>query len=317
MKPTKENLSMKSFYRCALIAALSIATFSQTKSASAELIYGVATQGNTQFLLTWDSADPQNLLASHAIVSGPSPPTVLGIDIRPSTNQLYALVAQYGFNLIANTPSIEYTVGVLDPSGTFFSLPRTGVVVSGFSHGFDFNPMIDRIRIVNDVNKNYVINPNTGALQLAATDLAYAVGDPNFGTDPNVGGSAYTNNSAVPPASTQLYGIDTGLDILVTQANNAGTLGTVGPLGLDVSALGGFDISATTGIAYATMTPAGSSQSSLYTINLTTGAATPVGVIGGGLVITAMAVATIPEPTTAAGALAVLAALVGVRRRQN
>ena len=93
-------------------------------------------------------------------------------------------------------------------------------------------------------------------MQLVATNLFYGPADPNFGVDPNVVHSAYTNN--FPNAqSTQLYGIDTGLNILVTQANNAGTLGTVGPLGVDVGALGGFDISGTTGTAYAAMLPAG------------------------------------------------------------
>jgi hypothetical protein len=191
----------------------------------------------------------------------------------------------------------------------------TSQPVTGVSHGFDFNPTIDRIRVVNDVNKNYVLNPITGALQLAATDLFYPIGDANAGADPNVAGSAYSNNFVNPP-STQLYGIDTGLNILVTQANNAGTLGTVGPLGVDISALAGFDISGATGTAYAIMTPAGSSQSIFYTINLGTGVATPVGPVGGGLLITAMTVGGIvPEPaTTALGAFALLG-LVGIRRR--
>ncbi len=45
-----------------------------------------------------------------------------------------------------------------------------------------------------ETNTNYVLNPNTGAVQLAATSLAFASGDPNFGVDPNVVNSAYTNN---------------------------------------------------------------------------------------------------------------------------
>jgi hypothetical protein len=159
-----------------------------------------------------------------------------------------------------------------------------------------------------------VLNPITGALQLNATPLAYGAADPNFGVDPNVVDSAYDRNVPNTPA-TQLYGIDTGLNILVTQANNAGTLGTVGPLGLDVVGAGGFDISGATGIAYAALQPANSSQSSLYSINLATGAATNLGVIDGGLVITAMSVAVIPEPTTAVMALACVIGLVGCRRR--
>jgi hypothetical protein len=120
------------------------------------------------------------------------------------------------------------------------------------------------------------------------------------GVDPNVVHSAYDNN--IPTAQTsQLYGIDSGLNILVTQANNAGTLGTVGPLGVDIGAVGGFDISSTTGTAYGAFLPAGTSVSQFYSVDLATGAATPLGVIDGGIIITAMAVADIiPEPTTVA-----------------
>jgi hypothetical protein len=159
------------------------------------------------------------------------------------------------------------------------------------------------------------MNPLTGAVQLVATDLFYGPADPNFGVDPNVVSSAYTNNVA-DALTTQLYGIDSGLNILVTQANNAGTLGTVGPLGVDIIATGGFDISGTTGIAYAAFQPTNAAQSSLYTINLATGAATNLGVIDGGLVVHALTVApAIPEPATLALASMALAAIPLVRRR--
>ena len=103
------------------------------------------------------------------------------------------------------------------------------------------------------------------------------------------------------PSRRQLYGIDTGLDILVTQvASNRVRFGTVGAIGLNASAAGGFDVSGVTGTAYAALLPSGSSQSSLYTINLATGLATPVGVINGGLVISALTVAPVPEPASIA-----------------
>jgi hypothetical protein len=289
---------MKTVYRCAFFAAV-LATLGQATSAQAELIRAIATQGPGQFLISFDSAAPTVLLS--AVPVGTSD-TILGIDYRPATGQLYALTSSAGF----------YQLGTLALNGTYTGLPVSTQAVTGFSHGFDFNPMIDRIRVVNDVNKNYVFNPITGALQLAATDLFFPVGDANAGADPNVAGSAYNNNFVGTPA-TQLYGIDTGLNILVTQANNAGTLGTVGPLGVDISALAGFDIAGTSR-AYAIMTPAASSQSVFYTVNLATGAAAAVGVVGGGDLITAMTV-IIPEPSTAALTSLVLLGLAGARRR--
>src|SRR4029078_11689133 len=122
--------------------------------------------------------------------------------------------------------------------------------------GFDFNPVIDRIRVVSETNQNLVLNPVTGNVELVATDLAYAVGDPNFGKDPNVVDIAYSNNF-FGAASTQLYGIDTGIHRLVTVAGNTGVLQQVSnnQTGPQPGAVGGFDISGITATAYAALLP--------------------------------------------------------------
>ena len=92
-------------------------------------------------------------------------------------------------------------------------------------------------------------------------------------------GVAYTNNFA-GATTTTLYGIDSNLDILTIQnPPNNGTLNTIGPLGFDTSGSVGFDI-ATAGTAFASLSVSG--LAGLFTINLATGAATPVGSIGTG-----------------------------------
>ena len=95
--------------------------------------------------------------------------------------------------------------------------------------------------------------------------------------------------------------------MLVTVANNAGTLNTIGSLG--VSPLTdelGLDISGTSGVAYASLQSGPNSV--LYTIDLGTGLATSVGQITSGNLIRDLTV--VPEPTTAAvlglGGLALL-----------
>ncbi len=275
------------------------------QSASAETIYGIASQGGSSFLVIWDSAAPQSLISSTHIGSG----AILGIDARPATggSPLIAALLPGGQLYYINTTNgnLSTPAGPVPPV-----LP-----LNGFSFGFDFNPTIDRIRVTSDVDQNLVLNPNSGALQLAATNLFYGPADPNFGVNPNVGASAYSNNRPTA-VTTQLYGIDMGLDILVTQSNNAGMLGTVGPLGTNVSSLGGFDISGPTGTAYATMTPVGSSQSNFYSINLVTGAATNLGPIGGGIVITAMTIAPVPEPATFGLCLTGMVAFAALRRKR-
>jgi hypothetical protein len=261
-------------------------------SATAELIYGIAAVGNATSLMTWDSATPGTIDDAVFLTGLQSNESIVGIDFRPNTGQLYGL----GSTSRLYTINAGTGVATLVDPGPPFNPP-----INGFNHGFDFNPTIDRIRDVAETNANRVLNPNTGQVQLVATNLFYPAGDPNVGVDPNVVHSAYTNN--FPGAqSSQLYGIDTGLDILVTQANNTGVLNTVGPLlTVNAAALGGFDISGTTGTAYAALLPAGGSVSNFYTINLATGTAVLVGQVDGGVIITAMTVApVIPEPSTLA-----------------
>ena len=264
--------------------------------ASGATIFGVT---NTNNLLQFDSATPGTIDSSLA-VTGIGNERVLGIDFRPSTGALFAVTN--GNNLY----TINLNTGAATQVGSTFAIP-----LNGSAFGFDFNPSIDRIRVVSETDRNYVINPNDGTIT-QVTNLAYGAGDPNFGVNPNVVGSAYDQNTGTLGGPTQLYGIDTGLDILVRQANSAGTLTTVGPIGIDASAVVGFDVQVGTNTAFASLLPSGTSVSNLYTINLGSGLATNLGQIDGGLNITAITVA-IPEPTTLAASAAAL--LLARRRR--
>jgi hypothetical protein len=294
----------KSVFGAALAAAASVAVV--PSSAEAALTYGV-TLDNTLF--SFDTATPGTLITGVPL-SGFTAinETIRGIDFRPATGQLY------GMGSFGQLYTINLSSGAMTPVGSGIGS------ISGTSFGFDFNPTIDRIRLVSNTNKNYVINPITGALQLAATDVFYPAGDPNVGIDPNVVGNAYTNSVlGTVPATSQLYAIDAGIDVLATQANNAGTLGTVGPLlTVNTSDLVGFDIFSPAegnNTAFASLTPAGGSVSNLYTINLATGTAVLVGQIDGGTLVNDIAVVPVPEPTGLA-LLGVAAAGMLARRRK-
>ncbi len=266
-------------------------------AAHAELVYGVTNSNN---LVSWDSSDSSDLLDGVAISGLMQNEQLRGIDFRPATGQLYAVGS---FNNL-------YTVNTTSGQATLVGGGSFAPGASGSSFGFDFNPTIDRIRYVSDANQNLVLNPNDGTAT-EVTSLFFDAGDVNAGMDPNVVGSAYTN-SFMGSTSTQLYGIDSALDILVTQANSAGTLMTVGSLGVDVNDTLSFDISGLTGIAYATVQSEDLSRSTFWMIDLSTGDATMLGEIGGGAVVSSMAV------TPAPGALALLglSGLAASRRRR-
>jgi hypothetical protein len=176
---------------------------------------------------------------------------------------------------------------LIDPmSGVASMSPATATTfltpLNGTDFGFDFNPTVDRIRVTSEADQNLRLNPLTGGVAAVDGTLAYTSTDRNASANPANVGSAYTNSFS-GTTSTLLYNIDAGLDVLVTQnPPNAGTLNTVGTLGVDASGLTGFDILSTGGAnnAYAVMV-ASDAKSALYTVDLTSGAATLVGAVGG------------------------------------
>ena len=185
---------------------------------------------------------------------------MLAIDVRPATGLIYALGSSNRLYL-------------LSPDG-IFRLVGTGPftpALSGTEFGFDFDPTTDRIRVVSNTGQNLRLNPDTGAV--AAVDTPLAPGTPH------VAALAYASNFA-GATSTGLFGIDTATDQLVLLPSpNAGTVQVVGPLGADTTDLAHLDITANDGVAYAALTVGGATR--LYTVNLSTGAATLVGPIFG------------------------------------
>lgn len=266
-------------------------------SAQAELVYGVTLQ---QTLVSWDSAAPSTLLSGVAISGLQANEVIHGIDMRPNTGEMFALGS------MNRLYKINRMTGVATQVGPAFSTP-----LNGSSFGFDFNPTVDRIRVVSDVDQNLRLNPDTGGL-IVDTPLAYANGDPNFGKNANVVHAAYTN-SFKGATSTTLYVLDTGLDVLAIQnPANSGQLMTVGSVGADLTDLGGFDISGMSGLAYAVVRDNLLARSTFWRIDLATGQGTMIGEIGGGAIITAMTV--VPAP--GAAALMGLIGLGAARRRR-
>ena len=270
-----------------VVTATAFLFFLQGVPAYAELLFGVT---KYETLVSFDSESPGNLLSGVAISGLQNNESIVGIDFRPANNELYAL----------RSTSRLYTIDINTGSATQVGAGPFSPPINGAKFGFDFNPLIDRIRLDSDVNANFVINPNDGTAT-RVNDLFYAIGDINQGRDPNVVHVAYDNNFN-GTTSTQLYGIDTGLDVLVTQANSAGTLETVGSLPTNVSSIGGFDISGESGAGFLIVQAADESVSTLWTVDLASGAASRLGEIGGGLLITSFSVViptpVIPEPTT-------------------
>jgi hypothetical protein len=199
--------------------------------------------------------------------------SIVGLDVRPQTGRLYGIGNAGQIYLVNETSGALTAVGSPLPSFN----PSSGGV------GFDFNPTVDLIRIVNTADQNYRFDPDT---EVATTDttLAYETGT----TNPAISAVGYTNSAFAETAtSTAAYGIDDGEDGLVRITNpNGGTLSPVGDLfdpTQDVSQLNGFDIllaDENANVPFALLTTGGTQ--SVYTVDLNTGLATELYGVGTG-----------------------------------
>ena len=183
--------------------------------------------------------------------------TIRGIDFRPVNGQLYGIaITDAG---TAKLVAFNLSTGAATAVGTGFS-----VTAGTNAAGFDFNPTVDRIRFVTTTGQNLRLNPNDGTI--AATD-----GNLNPGT-PAISGAAYANS--IPGATaTVLLVIDNG-NLYKQDPPNAGTLTLIGSLGITADAQSGFDIGGRTNLAYSLLTVGAVTK--LYSINTSTGTATPV-----------------------------------------
>ena len=227
-------------------------------SGKAELIYAL-TDANS--LEAFDSATPITTTPAVAITGLQPGDSLVAIDVRPLNGKVY------GLGNLSNLYIVNPVSGLATQVGS-----HGGFSLSGTSFGFDFNPMADRIRVVSNTGQNLRLNPDTGVLAGADPNVAYAAGDPNNGATPNIEGAAYSNNF-VGAGSTTLYDIDATLRILATQDLATGELHTVGSLGIAFTLQNdlGFDISGTTGVAYAAFNATGSLNTQLSIVTLTGG----------------------------------------------
>ena len=227
-----------------------------------ETVFGVTTSNN---LVRFNSNTPGTIVSTSPITGLQGGENILGIDFRPATGQLYGL----------GSSSRIYRIDPANGAATAVGGGPFAPALSGTDFGFDFNPTVDRIRIVSDAEQNIRAHPDLGTIVFTDTNLTPAG---------NVVAAAYINNFAGATVTT-LYDIDSSSDLLLTQnPPNNGQLNAVGPLGVNASGLTGFDI-APSGMAFASITLQGGSTTNFYTVNLGTGGASLVGTIGGGELI--------------------------------
>ncbi|RZJ37326.1 MAG: DUF4394 domain-containing protein [Chryseobacterium sp.] len=206
----------------------------------------------TNMLQIFNPSKPEPV--SKAITGLQNGEGILGIDFRPLNGQLYAL----------GSSSRIYTINLGTGAATQVGSGILSTPLIGTEFGFDFNPTVDRIRVVSDMGQNLRLNPIDGTV--AAVD-----GIINPGT-PALSSAAYTDNFA-GATTTSLFVIDHNTDKLYLQSPpNAGTLVERGALGINITSNNGFDIGSKSQIAY--LVASVGSETKIYTVNTTNGSAT-------------------------------------------
>lgn len=276
---------MKQFSTFSQLAATGLLLLTAA-SAQAQTAYGLQSSATATSLVTFQVTAPGTLTATTAITGLGTGQTLVGLDSRPNTGQLFAL-GYAAATTQAQLYTLDVATGALTTVGPLLTL-NLGTNTARI--GFDFNPTVDRIRVTGSNNANFRLNPNNGALAFTDGGLAYAATDANAAQTPGVGAVAYTN-SYIGATATTLYDVDEANSRLTTQnPPNNGVLNTVGSLGLAAFGNSDLDIyfnpTTRTNVAYLTAVPSvspGTTNSSLYTVNLTTGVSTLVGAVGGNL----------------------------------
>jgi hypothetical protein len=217
---------------------------------------------------------------------------IAGIDYRPSTGVLY------GVGVIESGEARLYTISTITGFATRVGSGAFSPAIGFSPIGIDFNPVVDRIRIISNSGLNLRVNPND-ATMISDTRPEWAAGDSHAGNGNFPLSLAYSNN--VPGAtSTTLYGIVSGIGpFLATVGSvngtpvspNSGLMFTVGQTGLGgyFSLQQGMDISSS-GAAYVVL----DNDNILYQINLSTGQATSLGKFPTGSVISDLSVPAAP-----------------------
>ena len=251
-----------------------------------ETLVGV-TDGNR--LVRFNAGQPQKATVVGAVTGLQSGESLVGIDYRVNRGVLFGL---------GSTGRI-YTIDAKTATATAIGSAPLAIALSGADFGFDFNPAVDRIRIVADSGQNFRGHPDTGAAVDGDANapgvqgdgkLAYAAGDANAGKTPRVVAAGYTYNKQNEKITTN-FAIDAATGSLVMQGTregatpavspNTGQLFTVGSLGIGPFGRASFDISDVNNAAYLGADVEGRAGTRIYAVDLASGKATFIGTVGG------------------------------------
>lgn len=249
-------------------------------------------------LLRFNAGQPRQVQSSVSVKGLRPGDSLVGIDFRVAKGVLFAV------GRMGQVYTLDSATGQLTAVGS----GTPPLALQGQRFGVDFNPALDRIRVVSDTGQNLRFHPDTGAQidfdpatpgPQADPDLGFAPGDAQQGHRPQVVSAAYTYNTRDEKLTTN-YVLDARLGTLAMQGSregalpvespNLGVLRTVGLLGTGPLTDASFDISDVRNTALAAVRTPQHPRTRLFRLDLATGQATPVGTVGQGQPLVGMAI---------------------------
>ncbi|WP_346320266.1 DUF4394 domain-containing protein [Chitinophaga sp. YIM B06452] len=246
------SIPLQAALTLALALSISCSKKKDDNTPKAPNAYALGTNNN---LLAFHTSNPATV-TGREITGLQGGEQLLGIDFRLSDGMLYGV----------GSTSRLYQINTSTGAATMVGPGPFPELLANSYYGIDFNPVADRLRVVNIADLNLRLNPANGSL--AGKDVNITPGATA------ISAIAYANNYS-GAASTVLYGIEASTGRLFRLDNpNGGILTLVGKLGETADAADGFDIVGQDNKAYALFRSVGTK---LYRIDLQTGAATVAG----------------------------------------
>jgi len=193
------------------------------------IFYGLSSKNE---LVRYKAGPPAQLVSSIQMVGLTADEHMMAIDFRPSNGRLY------GVSDLSMLYLIDPGTGMVKPMSAIPFEPA----IKGLTVGFDFDPIVDQIRLVTDLDQNMRLDPDLGKVISIDNDLVPA--------ESSINAIAYSRLFN-PSRTFPLYDIDVTSGKLFKQEPNSGKLEFIGLLGLVINGEGGFDIgaNATSGLA--------------------------------------------------------------------
>ncbi len=248
----------------------------------------VAVSASNQ-ILRFNAGQPQKVRDRRPLQGLRDGERLLGIDFRVARGELFALGAS------GQLYKIDIAQARATAIGAAAALPAAAP-----EWGIDFNPTVDRIRVVNSAGFNLRLHPDTGAVVDSDPAqpgvqfdgrLVYDSTDRNAGKPPTIVAAGYSYNKTNDKITTN-FALDGALGTLVHQGTregvapavspNTGRLYTVGNLGIGSFAHASLDVSDLSYTAYAGVHAANAKATRWYQVDIVTGKASFIGTVGGG-----------------------------------